>query len=62
MDLPDAQKRTATVIPYFESRALRIFQVSAVTGRGMKELILEVGRQVEEIKVVQDKTRTSPQP
>ncbi len=59
MDLPDAQERITAVLPYFESKGLRIFQVSAVTGQGMRKLLLEVGSKVDEFKAAQD---TAPQP
>ena len=59
MDLPDAQERITAVLPYFESKGLRIFQVSAVTGQGMRKLLLEVGSKVDEYKAPRD---TAPQP
>jgi len=62
MDLPDAQERIAEILPYFQTRGLPIFKVSAVTGQGIRELVLEVGRKVEELKAAQGKAQASPQP
>lgn len=62
MDIPDAQEKTAAILPYFRSKDLRIFQVSAVTGQGMKELVGDVGWKIEEMKAVQRNTEASSQP
>ena len=62
MDLPDAQKKIAEVLPYFEARDIRTFQVSAVTGRGMRDLVIDVARKVEEIKAVQGSSEAASHP
>jgi GTP-binding protein len=55
MDIPDAQARASLVEPYFQAKGLRVFQVSAVTGRGMKELVLTVGGKIEELRTANNK-------
>ena len=42
IDLPDVKDRLPEILPYFTSRDIRVFPISAVTGEGVETLIDEI--------------------
>jgi GTP-binding protein len=47
MDLTEVRERAEEILPLFQGWGYRVFPISAVTGSGVKELVLAVGRELE---------------
>jgi GTP-binding protein len=50
IDITEAREKLEEVKTYFEKLGIKVFPISSATGEGVKELIREVGRRLEEIK------------
>ncbi len=46
-DIPAVRERTDAAREHFESRGYRVFAISAVTGDGLRDLVLTIGRELE---------------
>jgi GTP-binding protein len=62
LDLPGTQARLPEVEALFSDHDIRLFAVSAVTGEGIKHLVLHIAQTVEQYKAkVQESMEPSPQ-
>ncbi len=50
VDLIEARSKARDLLNFFDNRGIKIFEVSAATGAGCKELINYVGSELERIK------------
>jgi len=51
IDLTETKERLEEQIAIFENEGIRVFPISAVTGEGVKELIREISRELDEMKM-----------
>ncbi len=49
-DIVDGGEVPAELLKYFEDKGIKVFIISAITGRGIDELINHIGREVERLK------------
>jgi GTP-binding protein len=59
-DLTEVRDRVEQVRPFFEQRGYRILVVSAVTGKGVPELVATVGRELERLRGSEARTGVDP--
>ncbi len=50
-DLPEAEEKASELLDFFELKGIKVFQVSAVTGQGLKELVNFAGAELERLKL-----------
>ncbi len=50
IDLTGAEERAGEVLPFFRSSGIKVFSISAVTGRGVDGLVKYIGHELEEMK------------
>src|SRR3990172_5978229 len=49
-DIPEAEEKARELLKFFDSSGIKVFLISAATGKGLKELVNYVGSQVAEFK------------
>lgn len=50
IDITESREKLEEIRGYFEKRGIPIFPISGATGEGLKELVRETGKRIEEIK------------
>ena len=49
-DIPEAEEKARELLKFFNSLGIKVFIISAATGKGLKELVNHVGSEVAELK------------
>ncbi len=47
VDIPGAEERARGLLKYFSDKGIKVFLISAATGKGLKELVSFIGRELE---------------
>ncbi|MCP4229654.1 MAG: hypothetical protein GY771_05855 [bacterium] len=58
-DITEAREKAAELLKYFEDKGIKVFELSAATGKGTTELINYVGTEVERIRNERDAAEDS---
>ena len=51
VDITESREKLEEIRGYFEKRGIPIFPISGATGEGLKELVRETGKRLEELKL-----------
>jgi GTP-binding protein len=51
IDIPEARERAARLLKFFSARGIKVFEISAVTGEGVRALVEFTGKEVEKLKI-----------
>ena len=57
VDITEARETAAGLLNFFSGKGIKVFEISAVTGEGLKEMVDFIGTEVERLKSERDKKK-----